>query len=169
MDIIDQIITYIARTNLFNFVIFAGIIIFLICRLKVGEKIGSAVNDVAETINESEAAKTESEEKLSTVETSMEHLSDEIDAIIEQSEKNAKLVGEKIVSDTQKTIDSIKENTQKTIENNKVALKNDIIRRASLASVEVAKAHIIEELKRNPDLHDRLIDESINAIEGTEA
>jgi len=169
MDIIDQIITYIARTNLFNFVIFAGIIIFLICRLKVGEKIGSAVNDVAETINESESAKTESEEKLSTVETSMEHLSDEIDAIIEQSEKNAKLVGEKIVSDTQKTIDSIKENTQKTIENNKVALKNDIIRRASLASVEVAKAHIIEELKRNPDLHDRLIDESINAIEGTEA
>ena len=43
--------------------------------------------------------------------------------------------------------------------------KNELIKKASLASVEVAKAHIIGELSRNAELHDKLIDESIEALE----
>ena len=45
-------------------------------------------------------------------------------------------------------------------------LKNELLKRASLASVEVAKNHIINELNTNQGLHDKLIDESIEAIEG---
>ena len=45
-------------------------------------------------------------------------------------------------------------------------LKNDIMRRASLAAVEIAKNHIINELMSNHDLHNKLIDESIEAING---
>jgi len=168
MDILNQIIAYIARTNLFNFVIFAGIIIFLIKKLDVKSKLADAVTDVENSVNESEEVKAASEEKLSTIENSMNNLSAEIDTILEQSEENAKLVGEKIAADTKSAITLIKENTQKAIENNKILLKNDILRKASLASIEVAKSHIIEELKRNPDLHNKLIDESIESIEGTE-
>ena len=43
-------------------------------------------------------------------------------------------------------------------------MKNDLIKRATLASVEVAKSHIINELNNNQDLHNKLIDESIEAI-----
>ena len=45
-------------------------------------------------------------------------------------------------------------------------LKNDLLKKASLASVEIAKNHIINELSWNQCLHDKLIDESIEAIEG---
>ena len=45
-------------------------------------------------------------------------------------------------------------------------LKNELLKRASLASVEVAKNHIVNELSWNQGLHDKLIDESIEAIEG---
>jgi F0F1-type ATP synthase membrane subunit b/b' len=128
----------------------------------------AAVCDVENSIKESENAKIDSENQLSSIEESMNHLSEEVDNILKQSNENAILVGKRIESDTQHSIELIKESTQKTIENNLNTLKNDIIRRASLASVEVAKSHIIEELKRNPDLHDRLINESIEAIEGTE-
>ncbi len=168
MEIFNSFIDYIARTNLFNFIIFASIIVFLVCKLNVKSKLENAVLDVDNSIKESEETKVESEKKLSSIEESMNHLSEEVDLILKQSEDNAKLVGEKIAEDTDKSLVVLKENTQKVIEYNSNILKNDIIRRASLASVEVAKAHIIEELKHNPDLHEHLIDESVNALEGAE-
>ena len=168
MDILNQILDYIARTNLFNFVIFAIIIALIVKKLDVKSKIKTSVDDVKASIDNSEQTKAESEQKLDSVEKSMERLSDEIDAIILQSEENAALVGKKIHEETDKSLEQIKQNTQNTIENNQVALKNDILKRASMASVEVAKAHIIEELKKNPALHEKLIDESVDRIEGAE-
>ena len=164
----NSIIDYIARTNLFNFVIFAGIIIFIVKKLKVKVLLENAKKAVYTTIHESEDAKTESETKLSGIEESMKHIGDEIDLILQETEKNSKLVGEKILEDAQKNTLTVKENTVRTIENTKILLKNDLIRRASLASVEVAKAHIIEELSKNKELHDKLIDESLEALKGVE-
>ena len=166
MENFNVIIDYIARTNLFNFVIFLSIIIFLVKKVNVSAKLEDARNSVQETIEQSEAAKADSEERLSTIETSMASIEQEIEAIIEKSVENAKLVGEKIVQDGEKTALVIQENTTKAIENSRMILKNELLKRASLASVEVAKSHIINELKNNADLHDRLIDESIEAIEG---
>ena len=45
-------------------------------------------------------------------------------------------------------------------------MKNDILKKVSLASVEIAKDYIKNELNNNQELHDKLIDESINSIEG---
>ncbi|MCQ2743916.1 MAG: ATP synthase F0 subunit B [bacterium] len=164
----SSVIDYIARTNLFNFIIFAGVIVALIIKLDVKSKLDDAKKSIDESINESETVKTNSEEKLSAIEKSMENLSDEVDNILNQADENAKLVGNKITNDTKISTALIHENAQKVIENNRIILKNDIIRRATLASVEVAKSHIIEELKRNAELHNKLIDESINTIEGVE-
>ena len=164
MDFID----YIARTNLFNFVIFAGIIIYLVVKLRVGSKIEDAKVSVDETIMASESAKVESEKKLEDIQDSMAHLEEDIDAIIEESEDRAKLVGANILEDAAKGVQTVKENAQKALENSKSILRNDLIRRASLASIEVAKARIIEELGHNADLHQKLIDESIEKLEGVE-
>lgn len=164
MDFID----YIARTNLFNFVIFAGIIIYLVVKLRVGSKIEDAKVSVDETIMASESAKVESEKKLEDIQDSMAHLEEDIDAIIEESEDRAKLVGANILEDAAKGVQTVKENAQKALENSKSILRNDLIRRASLASIEVAKARIIEELGHNAELHQKLIDESIEKLEGVE-
>ena len=63
----------------------------------------------------------------------------------------------------------VKENTEKALQNSYTLLKNDLLKKASLASVEVARNHIIDELSRNAELHDKLIEESIEAIEGANA
>lgn len=156
------------KTNLFNFVIFASVIIFLFCKLKVSSKLEQAKDAVKETINESEAAKVESENRLSNIEESLSHIGDEIDEILKKSEDNAQLVGAKILEDAEKACETIRDNTEKSIENKTLLLKNDLMQRAAKASVEVAKAHIIDELNNNQELHDRLIDESIDAIEGVQ-
>ena len=96
----------------------------------------------------------------------MANIEKEIDTIFNTSEENAKLVGEKILQDGQKTALIVKENTEKALQNSYTLLKNDLLKKASLASVEVAKNHIINELSWNQELHNKLIDESIEAIEG---
>ena len=66
-----------------NFVLFAGILYFVIFKMvKAPEKITKMQEDIAETIETSETAKTESEEKLSAIEKSIENLSGEIDLLL---------------------------------------------------------------------------------------
>ena len=88
----------------------------------------------------------------------------EINDILKKSEENAQLVGAKIIEDARKTALNVQDNADKTIESNLVLLKNDILKRASLASIEIAKTQIINELNNNTELHNKLIDESIEAI-----
>ena len=166
MENFSIFLDYIARTNLFNFVIFFSIIIFLVKKVNVAKQLEDSQTSVKVSIEESEATKAQSEERLSAIEESIAHIEEDIDAIIQKSEENAKLVGEKILQDAQNTALAIQDNAEKAIENSKTILKNELLKKASLASVEIAKTNIINELSWNQGLHDRLIDESIDALEG---
>ena len=163
---ISEVFNFIGRTNLFNFAIFLGIIIWLCKHIDVAGKLEAAKNDVANNIEDSKTAKAESETDLKKIEDSFAHVADEISDILKKSEENAKLVGDKILEDAQKNVSNIKENTQKSVENKSQLIKNDILTRASEASIEVAKNHIVNELRNNPSLHDKLINDSINALDG---
>ena len=155
-----------ATSVLSNFVVFSAIIIFVMTRIvNTSSLIETAQKSVVEEIYASENVKVESEAKLSKVEESMAHIEEEIESILSKSEQNAKLVGEKILIDADKSIQILQDNTAKSIENSQVLLKNDLIKRVSLASVEVAKKQILQELNNNQGLHDRLIDESLESID----
>ena len=165
MENLSAFIDYIARTNLFNFVIFLSIIIFLVKKVNVSAKLEDSQNVIKESIDNSEETKLESEKRLSSIEDSIAHIEEEIESIVQKSEENAKLVGEKILQDGEKTALVIQENTSKALENSRTILKNELLKRASLASIEVARNHIINELSWNQGLHDKLIDESVDALE----
>ena len=155
-----------ATSVLSNFVVFSSIIIFVMTRIvNTSSLIETAQKSVVEEIYASENVKVESEAKLSKVEESMAHIEEEIESILSKSEQNAKLVGEKILIDADKSIQILQDNTAKSIENSQVLLKNDLIKRVSLASVEVAKKQILQELNNNQGLHERLIDESLESID----
>lgn len=160
-------LSFSARAVLANFIVFA-LIIGIVLRQVVHPKamLEQEQTVIENQIKDSETVKTASEERLSTIEDSMANVEKEIDSIISASNENAKLVGEKILKDGEKTALIIKENTEKVIENSCTILKNDLLKRASLASIEIAKTHIINELSWNQGLHDKLIDESIEALEG---
>lgn len=154
-----------SRAVLSNFLLFA-LIIGLVMKNVVHPKamLEQEQAVIEAEIKDSENAKAESEERLSTIEESILHIEEEVNAIIKKSEENAQLVGEKIIQDAEKTALVVKDNANKVIENNQNLLRNDLIRRASLASIEVAKNHIINELNNNTELHDKLINESVEAI-----
>lgn len=145
-----------------------SIIIYLAHKMDVKGKLEQSKVDVATVIEASKTVKAESETRLASIEKSMANIETEIEEILVKSEENAKLVGEKIVSDAEKNVLVIRDNASKAIENSRLILKNDLIKRATLASVEVAKSQILAELNANQDLHNKLIEESINAIEGVQ-
>ncbi len=163
---IGEIFNYIGRTNLFNFAIFLTIIIWVCNKINVTGKLEDARTSVVDNIENSKTAKSDSEEELRKIEESVAHIEEEIDLIIKKAEDNAKMVGNKILADAELAAGNIKDNSEKAVEARAGLLKNDILKRASIASIEVAKNHIINELRNNPDLHNRLIDESVEAING---
>lgn len=168
-NIFENILSITSKGVLANFIIFSTIIL-LVMRSSVHpiKLMEEAQVKVVASIEDSESVKTNSEVKLSSIEESVKNLNDDIEQIINKSEENAKIVGEKTIEDGQKTALTIQENTNKAIENSKTILKNDLIKRASLASIDVAKNQILGELYNNQDLHNKLIDESIEALEGVE-
>ena len=168
MESISEIINYIGRTNLFNFVIFLDIIIFVCKKINVTWKLEAAKKYVVNNIENSKTAKSDSESTLKAIEESVAHIEEEIDEIIKKAEENARMVGGKILEDAEKSVENIKYNSKKTADARAGLIRNDIMRRASAASVDVAKNHIINELRNNPELHNKLIDESVEAINGVE-
>ena len=161
---LGSVLDYISRTNLFNFVIFLSILIFLFKKIDVVGMLDNMKNVVIENIESSKTSKSDSEIHLKEIEEKVSHIEEEIDEIIKKSEQNAKLVGEKIIQDANHTVESIKDNSKKLVENKSALLKNDILRRASEASIEVARNHIVNALNNNYDLHQKLIDESLEAL-----
>lgn len=164
----SEFINFIARTNLFNFVIFASIIGLLIIKLDVKNKLENARINVIETIDKSENEKNDSISDLELLQESISHINEEIMEILSKSEENAQIVGNKILDDAKDIAITYQHNSQKTIENKYAILKNDLLKRASNASIELAKMHIINELNNNPDLHNKLIDESVEQVNGVE-
>ena len=161
---LGSVLDYISKTNLFNFIIFLSILIFLFKKIDVVGMLENMKNAVIENIEASKTSKSESETHLKEIQEKVSHIEEEIDGIIKKSEQNAKLVGEKIIEDANHTVESIKDNSKKLVENKSALLKNDILKRASEASIEVARNHIVNELNNNYDLHQRLIDESLEAL-----
>lgn len=168
MEILSSIWEYIGRTNLFNFIIFVVVFALIFRAAKLGQKLDGAVQGIADEIKESDDVKSEAVKNLKNIEADIANLESDIYKIMRQAEVNAETVGEKILSDSESQIKSINDNAQKSLENKTILLKNDIIKRASIASIEVAKNHIINELNNNWGLHDKLIDDSIETIEGVE-
>lgn len=161
---LGSVLDYISKTNLFNFIIFLSILIFLFKKIDVVGMLENMKNAVIENIEASKTSKSESETHLKEIQEKVSHIEEEIDGIIKKSEQNAKLVGGKIIEDANHTVESIKDNSKKLVENKSALLKNDILRRASEASIEVARNHIVNELNNNYDLHQKLIDESLEAL-----
>lgn len=165
--LLKNFISFTARAVFSNFIVFALIIGFVLKQVIHPQAMLEKEQTVIETqIKDSEKAKEESEVKLSSIENSMNNIEKEIDSILNAGNENAKLIGEKIIQDGEKTALIIKENAEKALQNSYTLLKNDLLLKASLASVEIAKNHILNELSANTELHDKLINESIEAIEG---
>lgn len=160
-----DILSYSSRAVLSNFIVFVGIIAIIFKKvIHPNALIEKAQSDIETKIENSKNSKIQSQKELQATKERIEKIDEEIDEIVRKFKNNASQVGNKILQEAQKSTLDIESDTKKTIKNNQTLSKNDVVKRTSNAIIEIAKMQIINELNKNPKLHDKLIEESIKKI-----
>lgn len=155
----------VVESNTFNFLVFVLLFSLIFKKINVKGVIESIQQKIVEAVEAARAARESAHEELKTVNKSVENLENEIKIIIEDAEKSAALIGEKILEDAKKQVNSIEQNTLKVINAEGRMIISKLTHSASKASVEVAKTHMKNILEQNPALHVKYINESIDSLD----
>ena len=117
-------------------------------------------------IAESETVKEENLKKLYEVQEASTKIDEEMLKVFSSAEEKARFVGEKLLEEGKIQAESIKENSKKTIDTNIKTVKNEIIKETAQEAMKLAEQHIKSTLESDPNLHQKFIWESIDAIDG---
>ncbi len=155
-------------SNLFNFVVMVCLLGWLIKKFNIAEKLEQGRKNIEDRILVSNIAKENAIQNLFETQAETEKNDEEVFAILDKAEKNAVIVGEKLVEDAEKQASEFDKNTKKAVEANIKSLKINLTSKTADTAIKLAKKHIEAELKDNKDLHIRYINESIDALNGVE-
>ena len=103
--------------------------------------------------------------ELKNAETSVRNVGIEIGEILKNAEQTAEKLGNKILEDAKLQSENILVNTEKMIESEGKKIISSLSQKTALASVELAKKHIVETLKNKPQYHANFINSSIDELD----
>ncbi len=155
----------IVQTNTFNFAILVLIFAIIFKKIKIGEIIENLKNDIVKSIKLAEDEKSKASSELAEAKKSIEHLDDEINLTLKDAESRAKMIAEQIFDNTQKGIEVIKSNIDKVILNEEKTISTALTDKTAKASIELARNHIMSVLEKQPELHEKYINESIKELD----
>ena len=161
MDFLNLVI----ESNIFNFLIMIVIFAFVFKKLEFSKKLDEAIVNIKETIEKSQEVFKESEDELNKNIEITKNIAGEIKEIEQKGEENLKNIEEKLNKDSENQINSIKLNADKIVDAKEKEIVSEITKKTILASVEVARKHIINLLKKHPEYHQNFIKESIKELD----
>lgn len=166
MENLIEIWKQICESNLFNFVVMVLLLAWLVKKFDLGVKIEAGRKKIESNIAESETVKEENLKKLYEVQEASTKIDEEMLKVFNSAEEKARFVGEKLLEEGKIQAESIKENSKKTIDANIKTVKNEIIKETAQEAMKLAEQHIKSTLESDPNLHQKFIWESIDAIDG---
>jgi len=145
-----------------NFVILFGGLGFLLAKplRKFLKEIGLSV---AKTMQETEKARTDAEDRLDSLRERMQRLEPEVRKIRDEGEEAGGLEKERILARARQESEKIKSFAAQEIEALSQSAQAELKRHAAEMAVSLARTSI--ERRLTPELHSRLIDESIVSLE----
>lgn len=166
MENLIEIWKQICESNLFNFVVMVLLLAWLVKKFDLGAKIEAGRKRIESTIAESETAKEENLKKLYDAQDSSTKIDEEMLKVFNTAEEKARFVGEKLLEEGKSQTEVIKENSKKAIDANIKTVKNEIVKETAEEAMKLAEEHIKSTLEKDPNLHQKFIWESIDAIDG---
>lgn len=155
----------ILHSNLFNFAFFMLIIIVICVKIDVPAVLEKMKEKVSSEINNSKVTKEKSFNDLADANMQYSKLPQELENISENAKQKSESLSKQIALETEQKISNIEKNTQNILSAEQKHVTSDLISKLGVKSVEFAKYDIIEELKNNPQLHDKFIEESIAKLD----
>jgi len=165
LSIISRIWNIIVESNTFNFIIFVLLIALLLKKVNIGGAISSLQQKIVKIIEEAKKNKEEAHSELLQAEKAVENLGEELKIIVDEAQKSAKVLGEKILNEAKKQVEDIEQNAKKVIDAEEKLLISKLAKHTSQLSVETAKTHITGVLEQTPTLHEKYINESIDELD----
>ncbi len=153
-------VDFLAKT--INFVILFGGLAFLLAK-PLRKFLGELALSIRKTIEETEKARREAEEKFGLIKRRLQGLEGEIQAIRKDGEESGKTEKNRIQSLAREEAEKIKEFSSQEIEAHAQKISRELREYAAELAVSLAQAKIEQRL--TPDIHARLIDESIAGLE----
>lgn len=163
--VVSKIWNIIVESNTFNFIFFVLIIALIFKKIDIKGIINSLQQKIIKILDEVKKNKEDAQNELLQAEKAVENLGEELKVIVNDAEKSAKVIGEKILTEAKKQIESIESNAKKVIDAEEKLLISKLAKNTSQASVEAAKSHIKDVLVRTPTLHEKYINESIDELD----
>lgn len=165
LSTISKIWNAIVESNTFNFILFVLIFAWIFKKIDIKSIIHSLQQKIIKMLDEVKKEHEDAQNELFNAEKAVENLGEELKSIVDDATKSAKVIGEKILTEAKKQIESIESNAEKVIDAEERLLISNLTKSASQASVEVAESHIKNVLEQAPTLHEKYINESIDELE----
>ena len=156
----------ILESNLLNFIIMILIFCYIFKKLKIGAKLETKKIKIKEEVEKSEELKRVSYKNLEETKDKVKNIDKEIKEIKTKAEESVDLYKDTVSREIKNSIENLENNANKVIDNQKKRVILELSENISEESVEKATEDIKEILKRNPEIHQVIIDEFIENIDG---
>lgn len=160
-----KIFKIIVETNTFNFLILVLLLGIIFKKLDINTKLNNAIDNVKKTIDNSISAKNKSDEDLGLAQKEVKNLTQEIDEIKQKNEESILKNKTILEEETNSQIETIKENAFKIINSKEKEIASRLSKKTVLATIELAKQHVINILNKDGSYHQKFIDESIKELD----
>lgn len=165
MQEIISILKLLAESNTINFIIMVALLWYIVRKIHLGAFFDGASDKIHSNIENSELSKQRSEGTLAESQKKMDKLPDDLAALEKTSESKIKAFEEKIKSNTERTIFDLGQSIKRVMEIEEKKVSNIMTEKTSRDSIALAKNKIIDILNKNPDLHNRFIQQSLEELD----
>ena len=155
----------IVQSNTFNFLIFIGLFALLFKKINFGAMMDSLQAKVMSLIEDAKKAKDDSIVELKKTQEISSKVPTEVRNILDNAEVTADRLGKRILEEAEKQVNSIYKTTDNVVESEGQRIISNLSQKTALASLELAKSHIVKTLKEKPQYHVKFIEDSINELD----
>lgn len=153
------------HSNTLNFIIVLAILILLVVKLNLKDKIEFLKEEIKNYVESSYEEKAKAEQSLTLIKEKIEELPKEIENINESAENSVKSIGEKIQSEIVDKKQDIANNAERIFNLETKKFKQKLTAILSEKSVEIARENALNQLNENKDLHNKYIDTAIEELD----
>ena len=161
----SDIFNLLIHSNTLNFLIVLAILVFIVVKLNLKEKIEVLRDEIKTYVETSVNEKNVAEQNLSLIKEKIQRLPEEIEDIQKSTENSVKSIGEKIRADIEEQKQDISNSAERIFNLETKKFKQKLTSVLSEKSVEIARDNAISQLKENKELHSKYIDNAIDELD----
>lgn len=155
----------IVESNTFNFVVLILIFAIIFKKINISDTIEKIRLDIVNTIDNVKKEQQNAKIKLADAQKAIEHIDDDIKDRLKEAGQRADSISKQILENSDAQVKLIEKNIERVITAEEKTLSAQMTKKTVKSSVELAKEHIISLLEKNPELHKKYIDESIENLD----